>query len=207
MKIAPALLKAQREMEGAKKDSNNPFFKSKYSDFNSVLEACKGPLNDNGIVILQPHRVDVSASGTYMVVETILLHESGEFISGETKVEVAKQNDPQALGSAQSYAKRYGLQSIVSLPSEDDDAQLAMGKPAAQGQAQPAKPAAKPSAPASGFGSSKPAEVKTESKPASGFGAAKAPPVVAEAKVEVDKQEVKAEPAKAPARSGSFGQR
>lgn len=196
IKIAPALLKAQKDMEGAKKDSNNPFFKSKYSDFNSVLEACKKPLNDNGIVILQPHRVDINSNGVYMVVETILLHESGEFISGETKVEVAKQNDPQALGSAQTYAKRYGLQSIVSLPSEDDDANLASGKSAAQ--AQPAKPVAKPSAPASGFGSSKPAEVKAESKPASGFGAAK---------VEVGAQEVKAEPSKAPARTGSFGAR
>lgn len=192
MKIAPALLKAQREMEGAKKDSNNPFFKSKYSDFNAVLEACKGPLNDNGIVILQPHKLE----NNIMVVETILLHESGEFISGETQVVVAKQNDPQALGSAQSYAKRYGLQSIVALPSEDDDGNAGSGKQAeskstAQGST------SKPSAPASGFGAAKPAESKT----ASGFGAAKVAPVTAENKVE----EVKPEPAKTPVRTGSFG--
>lgn len=126
--ISEALLKAQKEMEGAKKDSNNPFFKSRYADYNAVLEACKGPLNNNGISVLQPHRIDSSESGTFMVVETILLHESGEFISGETKVEVAKQNDPQALGSAQSYARRYGLQSMVSLPSEDDDGESAMNR-------------------------------------------------------------------------------
>lgn len=127
-KIASALLKAQKDMEGAKKDSNNPFFKSKYADYNSVLEACKAPLNDNGISILQPHRIDNVDGNIYMVVETILLHESGEFISGETKVEVSKVNDPQALGSAQSYARRYGLQSLVSLPSEDDDGESAMNR-------------------------------------------------------------------------------
>lgn len=193
IKIAPALLAAQREMEGAKKDSNNPFFKSKYADYNAVLEACKGPLNNNGISILQPHRIESSENGTFMVVETILLHESGEFISGETKVEVAKQNDPQALGSSQSYARRYGLQSIVSLPSEDDDANLGSGKQCQQ-SAQPAKPASKPTPSNSGFGASqakveeKPSVDESASKPKSGFGSS----------------EVK-QPAKAPARSGSFG--
>lgn len=179
IKIAPALLSAQKEMEGAKKDSNNPFFKSKYADYNAVLEACKGPLNNNGISILQPHRIEVSESSTFMVVETILLHESGEFISGETKVEVAKANDPQALGSSQSYARRYGLQSIVSLPSEDDDANLGSGK---QAQQAPAKPAPAP---------------KSDAKPSS-FGASAQP----------DKPEVKSSGfggVKTPARSGSFG--
>lgn len=177
--IAPALLKAQKEMEGAKKDSNNPFFKSKYSDFNAVLEACKGPLNDNEISILQPHRVDVLPNGTFMVVETILLHSSGEFISGETKVEVAKANDPQALGSAQSYAKRYGLQSIVALPSEDDDGETANGRGKAQ-SAVPAKPA-----PAQPAANSQP-ENQAPAKPTGGFGGG-------------------SKPIKAPARSGSFG--
>lgn len=173
-KIAPALLAAQKEMEGAKKDSNNPFFKSKYADYNAVLEACKGPLNNNGISILQPHRIEITDSATFMVVETILLHESGEFISGETKVEVAKANDPQALGSSQSYARRYGLQSIVSLPSEDDDGNAGSGKQT-QAQSKPADKSAQ--APKSGFGAQAKAEseVKTEAKPVGGFGGVKAP--------------------------------
>lgn len=178
-KISAALLKAQKEMEGAKKDSSNPFFKSKYSDFNAVLEACKGPLNNNGITILQPHRVDSFENTTYMVVETILLHESGEFISGETKVEVSKVNDPQALGSAQSYAKRYGLQSIVALPSEDDDGESAMNR----GSKGSSKPAAK-TASNSKSGTSVP---KSPAKTSGGFGGASKPA------------------AKTPARSGSFG--
>ena len=194
IKIAPALLKAQKEMEGAKKDSANPFFKSKYSDFNSVLEACKGPLNNNGISILQPHKMIVLPEGNFMVVETILLHESGEYISGETKVEVAKAHDPQALGSAQTYAKRYGLQSIVSLPSEDDDGEGAMNRNSKPSQ--PAKPTASKPAdkPVSGFGSSpakEPAKLDGASapKPSSGFGSA----------------QPASQPAKVPARSGSFG--
>lgn len=168
-KIAPALLKAQKDMEGAKKDSNNPFFKSKYSDYNAVLEACKGPLNDNEISILQPHRVDVVGDKTFMVVETILLHSSGEFIAGETKVEVAKINDPQALGSAQSYAKRYGLQSIVSLPSEDDDGEKAMDRsPKPSNQSKPKVSAkseveSKPAPAAGGFGA-KPAPAKAPAR-------------------------------------------
>lgn len=127
-KIAPALVKAQKEMEGAKKDAKNPFFKSKYADYGAVLEACKGALNNNGISILQPHKVIQSENSEMSVVETILLHESGEFISSQTKVEIAKKGDPQALGSAITYARRYGLQSIVALPAEDDDGESAMNR-------------------------------------------------------------------------------
>jgi hypothetical protein len=122
--ITKALLTAQKTMEAAVKDSKNPYFKSSYADYNSVLQACKGPLNSVGVVILQPHVTN--ERGTF--VETILLHETGEFISSETQVTVAKANDPQALGSAITYARRYGLQSLVSLPAEDDDGEKAMAR-------------------------------------------------------------------------------
>lgn len=117
----PALLKAQATMGAAKKGSANPFFRSKYASLNSVLEACKEALNSNGITILQP---TVMQEGIYYV-ETILGHESGEWVSSQTMVVSAKPNDPQALGSAISYARRYGLQSLISLPAEDDDAESA----------------------------------------------------------------------------------
>lgn len=145
--LSKALLKAQIEMEGAKKGSNNPFFKSKYADYSSVLEACKGPLNNNGVTILQP----TSLFDGQMVIETVLIHsESGEFVSAVTPIVVAKQNDPQALGSAISYSKRYGLQSLISLPSEDDDGESAMGrenyKPAQAKPVAPPKPVSIPDA-------------------------------------------------------------
>lgn len=119
-KIAAALTKAQTEMGSVKKGAANPFFKSKYADLTSVIEAVKDVLNKNDITILQPH--DNSS------VETILLHSSGEYIGSSTPIVCAKQNDPQALGSAISYARRYGLQSLVALPAEDDDGEKAMSR-------------------------------------------------------------------------------
>jgi hypothetical protein len=123
-KIAVALVKAQAAMGNAVKDSKNPFFKSSYADLNAVREACLPALNANGVSVLQPTvHVDGKPS-----VETVLLHESGEFISSLTEVICAKQNDPQAHGSGVSYARRYGLQSMVNLGSADDDGESAMGR-------------------------------------------------------------------------------
>jgi len=124
-KLAPALVKAQREIEHAKKCAKNPFFKSKYADLNEVIEAIKEPLNDNGITFLQI--VDREQDGA-AVVETTLLHESGEFISGRSPVFTSKPNDPQALGSGITYSKRYGLQAICGLATEDDDGEAAMAR-------------------------------------------------------------------------------
>jgi len=117
-KLAVALVKAQLAMGSAKKDSANPFFKSKYADLSEVVSVVKEPLLKNGISFLQV----VTAEG----VETVLIHESGEFISGTTPVVVSKPNDPQALGSAITYARRYGLQAMLGIPSEDDDGEKAM---------------------------------------------------------------------------------
>jgi hypothetical protein len=123
-KIAVALVKAQAAMGNAVKDSKNPFFKSSYADLNAVREACLPALNANGVSVLQP---TVHVDGKPFV-ETVLLHESGEFISSLTEVICAKQNDPQAHGSGVSYARRYGLQSMVNLGSADDDGESAMGR-------------------------------------------------------------------------------
>lgn len=120
--IAPALLKAQKLMGAAIKGSKNPYFKSSYADLGAVLEACKELLNENGVVILQPHRRN--EFGTF--VETLLLHESGEWLTSQTPVVFAKESDPQAQGSAISYARRYGLQSFLGMPAEDDDGEKAM---------------------------------------------------------------------------------
>lgn len=122
VKIASALVKAQSEMGNAVKDSKNPFFKSKYADLNSVREACIPALNKNGISVLQP----TSVVDGKLYVETLLLHESGEFISGLYEVIAAKQNDPQSLGSSITYARRYGLQAMVNIGAEDDDGQAAV---------------------------------------------------------------------------------
>lgn len=120
-KIAAALVKAQSEMGNAVKGSSNPFFKSKYADLNSIREACLPILNKHGISVIQP---TVSIDGKNYV-KTILLHESGEYISGITEIVSAKPNDAQAHGSGLTYARRYGLQSIVNIGADDDDGNAA----------------------------------------------------------------------------------
>lgn len=124
--IAPALLSAQKEIGSASKDAVNPFFKSKYADLGAVMEACKEALNKNGISVLQP----VAHLAEITTVETILLHESGEFISDTMLVSAKQQNDPQAQGSAITYARRYSLQSMMFIPAEDDDAEKSTPRPA-----------------------------------------------------------------------------
>jgi hypothetical protein len=123
-KIAAALVKAQSEMGNAVKGAANPFFKSKFADLNSVREACIPVLNKHGVSVLQPTTVIDGKS----YVETTLLHESGEFLSGVYEVVFGKQNDPQAFGAAISYARRYSLQSMVNIGADDDDAESTMGR-------------------------------------------------------------------------------
>jgi hypothetical protein len=119
--IAPALVTAQMAMSAAKKDSTNPYFKSKYADLNSVREASIPALNAAGIVALQP---TVVVDGKKFV-QTMLLHSSGEFISALTEILSVKDTSAQDQGSGISYARRYGLQSLVNIGSEDDDGQRA----------------------------------------------------------------------------------
>lgn len=124
--LAVSLLKAQMKMGAASKDSKNPFFKSKFADYGSVLEVVKVPLNEEGVLLLQPHfYVDGKT-----FVETTLIHETGEWISSQTEVICGKQNDPQAFGAAITYARRYGLQSLLSIPAEDNDGEGAMDRTA-----------------------------------------------------------------------------
>lgn len=122
-KIAPALVKAQSEMSNAVKDSKNPFFKSAYADLNSVREACIPALNANGITVLQP---TIYVDGKPFV-QTLLLHSSGEYIASVTEIISDKANNAQSHGSGVTYARRYGLQSMCNIGSEDDDGNAASG--------------------------------------------------------------------------------
>lgn len=122
--IAKALVQAQSAMGAVTKDSKNPFFKSSYATLNAVREAAMPSLIANGLTLLQP---TVSRDGK-LFVETVILHTSGEFISGETEAIISKANDAQSAGSAISYARRYGMMSLLGLAAEDDDGNAATGK-------------------------------------------------------------------------------
>ena len=123
-KLAAALHKAQGAMGGAKKDAMNPFFKSTYSDLASVMAAVMAPLNAEGIAVVQGAGYD-PATGCAEVT-TRLLHSSGQWLQSTLMVPLGKKPDPQALGSAISYGKRYGLQALLAVPSVDDDGESAM---------------------------------------------------------------------------------
>lgn len=133
--IAPALLKSQREMGDATKSAKNPFFKSKYADLNAVREAAIPVFNSNGIGVFQP---TVEENGKSFV-ETILIHESGEWASSQTEILYAKAGDPQGQGSGISYARRYGLQSFANMGAVDDDGEVAMSRPVHTPKAEIAK--------------------------------------------------------------------
>ena len=119
-KLALALSQAQNEITGAKKDSDNPFFKSKYADLASCWDACRGPLSKNKLAVIQT----TEDSDKGVVIITTLVHESGQWISGRLTVQPVK-NDPQGLGSAITYGRRYALSAIVGLAQVDDDANAA----------------------------------------------------------------------------------
>ncbi|MBF9641207.1 ERF family protein, partial [Streptococcus pseudopneumoniae] len=86
------------------KNANNPHLKSKYADLGSVLDACQSALHDNGFAIMQPCGKDQEGA----FVETVLAHESGESFASRVYLVVGKQ-DMQGVGSAITYARRYGL--------------------------------------------------------------------------------------------------
>ena len=114
--LAKALCKAQGEMSGAAKASNNPFFKSKYADLKEVIKAIKEPFANHGLSYVQ---FPIEEGGR-IGIETILMHESGEYLSNSFTVNLSKQ-DAQGAGSAITYCRRYGLQAVAGIPSEDDD--------------------------------------------------------------------------------------
>lgn len=118
--LASALCKAQSAMGGAAKDANNPFFKSKYADLSSVIRAIKQPFSDNGLSYSQ---LPISQDGL-VGVTTILMHSSGQWLSSDLLLKPVK-GDPQAAGSCLTYCRRYSLQSLAGIPSEDDDGNMA----------------------------------------------------------------------------------
>jgi hypothetical protein len=120
--LATALAKAQGAMRFAIKDANNPFFKSKYADLSSVVEAIREALSGNGLSYMQ----HLHPSEKHEVcVETILLHASGQWISCGTLTVPVSKHDAQGFGSALTYARRYSLSAAVGVVADDDDGNAA----------------------------------------------------------------------------------
>lgn len=122
-KLAEALSKAQGQIKGAVKDSSNPFFKSKYADLASVIEAFRDPFSANGLALVQIP----GNNGSQVTVETLLIHSSGEWVSGSIGVKPAK-DDAQGLGSVITYLRRYAAAAFTGVAQIDDDGEAAVGR-------------------------------------------------------------------------------
>jgi hypothetical protein len=120
--IAGALVKFQASVSKVAKEANNPFFKKKYASLANILDTIQKPLSECGLAISQFPDGDA--------LTTIIVHsESGEWMESSYVMPVVKQNDPQAMGSAITYARRYALGSILNLNiDDDDDGEKAMGR-------------------------------------------------------------------------------
>lgn len=132
--IAAAFVKAQAAFGPALKTSDNPHYRSKYAGLDACIEAVVGALHANGIALMQ--RNVPCESG--VSIETILLHASGETISGGILHVPASKQDAQGYGSALTYARRYGILTLCGIAPEDDDGNAA-SKPVTY--AKPSKPA------------------------------------------------------------------
>ena len=129
-KISPALVKAINAIEGVKKGADNPFFKSKYANLESVIEAAHDALSANGLAVMQgPGPMD----GSCITLTTRLVHESGEWIETDFSLPAGKM-DPQAAGSAITYARRYSLMAMLCIPAVDDDGEASMPRSTKPGE-------------------------------------------------------------------------
>jgi hypothetical protein len=120
--LAKAFVAAQKVSEAIKKANTNPAFKSKYADLAAVVEAVVPALNAAGVGVLQFPAYD----GDMVAVTTMLLHESGASVSATLNMRPSK-SDPQGVGSATTYARRYSLLAMTGAAPEDDDGQAASG--------------------------------------------------------------------------------
>lgn len=122
--ISKALAAVQSEMQPAINNSKNPFFNSDYADFEAVKAAAQPYLAKNGLAVI--HVPWVTDGKMYL--ECVVLHSSGQWISGMYPVNPVK-NDPQSIGSAVTYAKRYSFSAMVGVVTKDDDDGNAATKP------------------------------------------------------------------------------
>lgn len=113
------LHKVKLEIGKISKETTNPFYKSKYFDVNALLEHSEPLLQKNGLLLLQP------------IIEGSVVSEIYEIESGlkvSSAIKLPELNDPQKLGSAVTYYRRYTLQSLLGLQAEDDDANATVKK-------------------------------------------------------------------------------
>jgi hypothetical protein len=122
IELSNALAKAHTILSNPKKESVNPYFKSRYASLSEVINVSKQILATNGLSVVQmPGNVD-----GLVQVETVLLHSSGEYISSIMSI-VPIKTDVQSVGSYITYLRRYSLAALLNLAQEDDDSNSISG--------------------------------------------------------------------------------
>jgi len=137
--VAAAFVKAQGEIGHATKDVRNDFFKSKYADLAGVIDAYRTVFAANGLSVLQP----TLPADSGVRIQTIILHESGEWIADRGLSMPTGKADAQGLGSALTYARRYAMAALVGIAQDDDDGNAASRPAPAAKTAKTAKPTVK----------------------------------------------------------------
>lgn len=123
--ISKALAAAKLEMKSAVKDSVNEFHKSKYADYDSLLEAVTAALSNHGLVALQ----ELISKENYLEVVTFISHESGQYFEFEPFSIPITKRDPQSYGSLSTYALKYSLRAALGIRvGGDDDAETCMDR-------------------------------------------------------------------------------
>jgi hypothetical protein len=120
-KLALALSKAQAKITGALMDSSNPFFKSKYADLASVMDAIRIPFSENELAVTQ---LIEEKDGKHFLI-TMLMHSSGEYVTSSYPLVIKDLNNPQSIGSVVTYARRYNLAAVAGVAQIDDDGEAA----------------------------------------------------------------------------------
>lgn len=139
--IAPAIVAALAEIEGASKGAVNPHFKNRYANLEAVIDASKATLAKHGLALMQ---FPGAMQGNAMTLETVLLHTSGEWLTGSEAFGVAlAKADPQGIGSALTYARRYAQMSALNMPAVDDDGEAATNRQGSQSVARKSSAQAK----------------------------------------------------------------
>ena len=116
MKIYAKLHEAKKEIGVVKKNAKNPHFKNTYADLNALIDAVEPILLEKGLIMLQP----IKDGKVYTQIIDI---ESFDMV--ESFIDLSPNLTAQALGSQITYYRRYTLQSLMSLQSDDDDGQKA----------------------------------------------------------------------------------
>jgi hypothetical protein len=116
MKIYAKIHEAKKEIGVVKKNAKNPHFKNTYADLNALIEAVEPILLEKGLIMLQPIK-DGKVFTQIIDIDT--------FDIVESSIDLTPNLTAQALGSQVTYYRRYTLQSLMSLQSDDDDGQKA----------------------------------------------------------------------------------